>query len=212
MSANVWLLYLVTVFFMSATPGPNMLLAMTHGMRYGRRRTMVTCAGLMTGIMVVMLASMLGLGALLAASEALFSAVKYAGAAYLVYLGLKLWRARSDSAATGDETVPALVTDQSPFRLFRTGFLVSLSNPKAFLFFTALFPQFFDKQAAEGPQLAILIATFMVIECMWQMIYVTGGQGAARYLGTPSRTRMVNRVSGSIFIGLALWLTTAQRA
>lgn len=212
MSFNVWLLYCTTIFLMSATPGPNMLLAMTHGMRYGNRRALITCAGLMIGLLVIMCASMLGLGAILAASERLFSLLKYAGAAYLVYLGVKLWRDPAIASGLAVDVTRAVATEGAPVALFRTGMLVALSNPKAFLFFTAFFPQFFNKAEPQGLQFAILAATFVAVEGVWQIIYMTGGTRASRVLGAPGRLRLVNRISGSLFIGLAFLLATARRA
>src|SRR5690606_18884960 len=93
MSQQTWMLYAVMVFFMSATPGPNMLLALNHGIRHGFRSTLMTCFGLMTGLFLIMLGSVAGLGAILAASQVAFSIVKYAGALYLVYIGFRTWRA-----------------------------------------------------------------------------------------------------------------------
>src|SRR5690606_38269079 len=93
MSQQTWIVYAVMVFFMSATPGPNMLLTLNHGIRYGFRATLATCFGLMSGLCLIMLASVAGLGAILAASHIAFSILKYAGALYLVYIGFKTWRA-----------------------------------------------------------------------------------------------------------------------
>jgi threonine/homoserine/homoserine lactone efflux protein len=88
---NTWLLFVVTVFFVSATPGPNMLLAMSHGIRFGVRGALPTMAGLLCALGLIMAASVAGLGALLAASETVFTLVKYAGAGYLVWLGYQAW-------------------------------------------------------------------------------------------------------------------------
>ncbi|WP_293760940.1 LysE family translocator [uncultured Aquitalea sp.] len=207
MPLNTWLLFVTTVFFVSATPGPNMLLAMTHGIHHGVRRTTVTCLGLMTALGIVMLGSAAGLGALLAASEKLFSLVKYAGAAYLIWLGIKTWRAEP-------KQVQEVADDNSahtPWMMFRTGFLVAMSNPKAFIFFTALFPQFMDARLPQGPQLAILAATFYVIEASWQFAYASGGARLAGWLNTASRLKMVNKVSGGAFMGAGVLLTGVSR-
>lgn len=140
MSLNAWLLYVATVFFVSATPGPNMLLAMTHGIRYGVRHTLPTLAGLLLALGIIMCGSALGLGALLATSELLFSVVKYAGAAYLVWLGIKTWRA---PASPLQESTAAAVIDTA-WQRFRTGFLVAMSNPKAFVFFHCPLPSVYE--------------------------------------------------------------------
>lgn len=209
MALQTWLLFVVTVFFVSATPGPNMLLAMTHGIRHGVRETLPTCAGLLTALGIIMLGSAAGLGALLAASEKLFGLVKYAGAAYLVYLGIKTWRAEPQALAAPGAAVQAL--ENQPGHKFRTGFLVAMSNPKAFIFFTALFPQFMDAHAPQAPQLAILAATFYVIESSWQFVYAAGGARLSRWLASPRRMRWVNRFAGGSFVGAGLALSAVSR-
>ena len=207
MSLNAWLLYVATVFFVSATPGPNMLLAMTHGIRYGVRHTLPTLAGLLLALGIIMCGSALGLGALLATSELLFSVVKYAGAAYLVWLGIKTWRA---PASPLQESTAAAVIDTA-WQRFRTGFLVAMSNPKAFVFFTALFPQFMNAQADQSVQLAILAATFFVIESTWQIIYATGGAKLKSWLNTPLRLQWLNRFAGGSFAVAGVALTSVSR-
>lgn len=208
MRLETWLLFLVTVFFVSATPGPNMLLAMTHGIRHGVKKTLPTCFGLLLGLGIIMLGSAAGLGALLATSEKLFSLVKYAGAAYLVWLGIKTWRAAPATLADSAETEPA---QDSAWGKFRTGFLVSMSNPKAFIFFTALFPQFMDAHQPQGPQLLILAATFYVIESSWQLIYAAGGARLSRWLSSARRMRWVNRFAGGSFVGAGVALSSVTR-
>lgn len=207
MSLNAWLLYVATVFFVSATPGPNMLLAMTHGIRYGVRHTLPTLAGLLLALGIIMCGSALGLGALLATSELLFSVVKYAGAAYLVWLGIKTWRAPASSL---QESTAAAVIDTA-WQRFRTGFLVAMSNPKAFVFFTALFPQFMNAQADQSVQLAILAATFFVIESTWQIVYATGGAKLKSWLNTPLRLQWLNRFAGGSFAVAGVALTSVSR-
>lgn len=207
MAIETWLLYAVTVFFVSATPGPNMLLAMTHGIQHGFRPALVTSLGLMSGLGIVMGASSAGLGALLAASEQAFVAMKLAGAAYLIYLGVKVWRADPERIRT-DAVGPGRA---GTWARFRTGVLVSISNPKAFVFFTALFPQFLDSSRPQAPQFAVLVTTFVVIESAWQLIYAGGGARLAHWLDSEPRLRLVNRLSGGAFVAAGLLLTAASR-
>lgn len=208
MQLQTWLLYVVTVFFVSATPGPNMLLALTHGIRHGVRKTLPTICGLLLALGIVMLGSAAGLGALLAASEKLFSLVKYAGAAYLVYLGIKTWRAPAMPLTAAGASEAA---GDSNWAKFRTGFLVAMSNPKAFIFFTALFPQFMDAHAPQGPQLAILAATFYVIESSWQFAYAAGGARLSQWLASARRVRWLNRFAGGSFVGAGVALSSVSR-
>ncbi len=207
MRTETWLLFVTTVFFVSATPGPNMLLALTHGIHHGVRRTVMTCLGLMSALAVIMAVSAAGLGTLLATSATLFYSVKFAGAAYLVYLGIRTWRAEPKPVAASREENAGV----SAWQRFRTGFLVAMSNPKAFVFFAALFPQFMDAQQAEGPQLAILASTFFVIEAGWQFAYAAGGARLADWLSSGRRIRLVNRLSGGAFVGAGILLSGVTR-
>lgn len=206
MTLSTWLIYLATVLVVSATPGPNMLLAMTHGIRYGLRRTLPTLLGLLLALALIMTASAAGLGALLATSEWLFAGVKYAGAAYLLWLGIKTWRAEPQALDESSDTLSG-----SGWAGFRTGFLVAMSNPKAIVFFTALFPQFMDPNTAQGPQLLVLAATFFVVETSWQCAYAAGGAKLKTWLNSPRRLRLMNRVAGGSFVAAGLALSSASR-
>jgi threonine/homoserine/homoserine lactone efflux protein len=206
MPLNIWLLFITTTFFVSATPGPNMLLAMTHGIHHGVKRTMATCAGLMAGLALIMLTSAAGLGALLSTSELLFSIVKYLGAAYLIFLGIKTWRTRPIPVAE-QQTLEV----SRPGQRFQAGFLVAMSNPKAFIFFTALFPQFMNAHLPQTPQLTILAASFFVIEASWQFAYASGGARLSRWLQSEQHLKRVNRFSGGAFIGAGVLLSSVSR-
>ncbi|MEQ6289887.1 LysE family translocator [Vogesella sp. GCM10023246] len=210
MAFNTWLIFVVTVFFVSATPGPNMLLAMSHGIRFGLRGALPTMAGLLLALGLIMAGSAAGLGALLATSELLFSIVKYAGAAYLVWLGYQAWRApvSADNTASKADSDVAV----SGWQRFRTGFLVAMSNPKAFVFFTALFPQFMRADAPQLPQLVVLAGTFYVIESSWQVVYAFGGAKLKHWLTSPLRQRLMNRFAGGSFMAAGIALSTVNRA
>ena len=208
MPLHTWLMFITTMFFVSATPGPNMLLAMTHGIHYGVRRTLMTCFGLMSALGLLMLASVAGLGAVLATSEVLFSAIKYAGAVYLVYLGVKTWRSPPQPVAELREDAAG---QHGPWALYRRGFLVAMSNPKALIFFAALFPQFMDTRQPQGPQLAILALSFFVIESSWQLTYASSGAKLAGWMNSARRLKLVNRFSGGAFVGAGVLLTSLSR-
>ena len=210
MALESWLLFVVTVFFVSATPGPNMLLAMTHGIRFGLRGALPTMAGLLLALGLIMAGSIAGLGALLATSERLFSVVKYAGAAYLIWLGYQAWRAPV-SENTPDNPATA-EGESSGWQRFRTGFLVAMSNPKAFVFFTALFPQFMRADVPQLPQLLTLACTFYVIETAWQLVYAYGGARLKMWLTSPARQRLMNRFAGGSFIAAGVALSTVSHS
>ena len=194
MSLHLWWIYVTAVFLISATPGPNMLHVMTQSIAHGPRRALATMAGLMSAVLLCLIASALGLGALLKASPRLFDVLRYAGVAYLVWLGIKAWRAPVGLAATA---APA----RSHHALYATGLLTGLSNPKLIIFAAALFPQFIDTDRPFGVQLAILVVSFVVIESFWYSIYALGGVKLARWLEPVNRQRLFNRASGVMFVG-----------
>lgn len=207
MSLQLWLTYVVAVFFISGTPGPNMLLAMTHGIHHGFARSTVTMAGLLVGLGIILSISLGGLGAVLLASETAFTVLKYVGAAYLIYLGIKTWRSKEGSLDAGTEAAKV----PSRWQRFRTGILISLSNPKAILFGVAFFPQFIDAKRDLAPQIALLLLTFLLIETGWMCIYARSGAQLATWLRRGTRMRWFNRAAGSAFIGVGILLGTFRR-
>lgn len=173
-----------------------MLHVATQSMAHGPQRAMMTMAGLMSAVLLCLIASALGLGALLKASPRLFDALRYAGVAYLIWLGIKAWRAPVQS---GDAVAPT-----RPMRgraLYVTGLLTGLSNPKLIVFAAALFPQFIDTARPFAPQLAILVVSFVVIESFWYSVYALGGLKLKRWLEPANRQRLFNRATGVLFIG-----------
>ncbi|ODP36020.1 LysE family translocator [Sphingomonas turrisvirgatae] len=196
MTLNTWWLYVTALFLICATPGPNMLHVMVQSIHHGARRSMISMTGLMTANIVCLLASAAGLGALLKASPALFDVLKYAGVAYLVWLGIKAWRAPVGSHdASADRPAPP------SFRaMYLTALGTGFSNPKLIIFAAALFPQFIDTARPLGPQLAILIGSFTAIEGLWFTIYALGGRSLAAWLAPANRQRIFNRATGGVFV------------
>ncbi|AHB04532.1 MULTISPECIES: LysE family translocator [Pandoraea] len=211
MSLQTWWLYVVTVFFVSATPGPNMLLVMTHGARHGLRPSLGTMAGCMTALIAMMSISAAGLGAVLKAWPMLFDTLRYIGAAYLVYLGYKSWRSPVDTNEAAARLRAPLATESSFGKLFKAGFLVAGSNPKAILFAAAFLPQFIDPTAAKLPQFSILLGTFAVIEVSWYLVYATGGLRIAPYLREARVLKAFNRISGGVFMGFGALMAAVHR-
>ncbi|WP_033922590.1 LysE family translocator [Sphingomonas sp. 37zxx] len=199
MAMKTWWLYVTAVFVISATPGPNMLHVMVQSIQHGPRRALASMAGLMTANLICLVASALGLGALLKASPGLFDALRYAGVAYLLWLGIKAWRAPVGVGVGEGAAMPA--TRRSLRVLYATGLGTGLSNPKLIVFAAALLPQFIDVSRPFVPQLAVLVVTFMAIEVFWFGIYATGGRSLSRWLAPANRQRLFNRVTGALFIG-----------
>jgi len=210
MNLHMWLLYCGTVFLISATPGPNMLHILSRSVSLGLGRSLPAMAGCMSALVTMMTASALGLTALLLALPGAFDVLRYLGAAYLVYLGIKSWRAPVEEAQNADiasETVAI-----SPFAVYRGGYLIAISNPKALLFVAAFLPQFINPALPKGPQFAILVATFAVIETCWYFVYALGGRGLATWLERPSAQRLFNRLTGAVFMGFGALLLRTQKA
>ena len=205
MTFDFWLVYLLAAVGLSLTPGPNGLLSLTHGVRFGFARTVFTVLGGVLGFMVLIAASLAGLGALLATSEAAFTAAKWIGAAYLVYLGIRLWNAPPPKVSTPD----APGGEGSVGRLFLQGFLVAVSNPKALIFFAAFLPQFMVPGASYWLQLVVLGGTFAVVEFVYELILAGAAQRIAPWLGRHGR--WFNGITGSCFVGIGGLLATANR-
>lgn len=196
MSAEVYLLYLgVLVAFFATPPDTSQLLVMSNSARHGLRRSLAVVAGDLSANVLQMTAAAFGLTAVIAASADALWVVKWAGVAYLAWIGLRLITSRPRGQ------VPAPVTSA----LFRQGFLTSSANPYAVVFFGALFPQFIDPSAAIAPQLLILGVTYLVVDCL---TLVAWGWVAARTLGRIKVLQGIwlNRISGGLMLAAAVLL------
>lgn len=220
MSLNLWLLYVSLAAAVIASPGPSALLCVSHAVSHGARKTIATIVGGITASMTLMALSALGLGAVIAASDTWFQAIKWAGAAYLVYLGISAWRTRpaasqTDGAEQVDVDLPAVAatakTAGSAWKLYRKGFMVGIGNPKDLLFFSALFPQFLDPSAPFAMQMTILGATWMVLDGSIMFAYALCGAKMMARLASGSAGQWFHRVTGGAFIAAGGLLATAQR-
>jgi threonine/homoserine/homoserine lactone efflux protein len=204
MAIHTWWLFAATVFFISASPGPNMLHVMTRSIAHGLGPSIWAMFGCFSAVVCLLAASAMGLSAVLLAMPAAFTVLKLTGAAYLVWLGYKAWIAE----VTDDTGTDAVVASSGPsrWRLFRTAFSISIANPKALLFAAAFLPLFLDPARPRTGQFAVMIATFGVIEFAWYFTYALGGRGLAGWLRSPARRRLFNRVTGGVFVvfGLAI--------
>jgi threonine/homoserine/homoserine lactone efflux protein len=213
MSLQTWWLFVMMTFVVSATPGPNMLLVMSTSARQGLRPAVMSMAGCMSSLMLMLGLSAAGLGALLQAFPAVFEALRLLGAAYLAYLGVQVWRSpvhdAPDEAAPSTEGNTAL-PQASAWSLYRQGALVAASNPKAILFAAAFFPQFIHPDQPQLMQFGILLLTFAVVEISWYFVYAASGKQLAHYLRRASVMKIFNRVTGGVFVGFAAIMATAR--
>ncbi len=204
MDAHTWWTFLIATFLVCGSPGPNMLMVMSSSARHGLRRSVFTAAGCYTAVIIIISASVAGLGALLRLVPAIFDVLRYAGAAYLIYLGIQAWRAPVTKAQNTQEERHA--AKATPKTMFRSGFLVGISNPKAILFAAAFFPQFIDPHAPALPQFLLLLATFSLTELGWYSVYATGGNTLSSYLKRDNIKKAFNRVTGGLFSAFGVFL------
>ena len=203
MALHSWLLFVAAVVLLCGTPGPNMLHVLTRSVALGWRGSLPAMAGCLTALVGVLMASAAGLAALLTAVPRLFDVLRYAGAAYLAWLGFRAITARSAPIDIASPAIPSR-------HLFRGGFLVGISNPKLLLFATAFLPQFVDPNGSQPVQFAILVATFAVIESLWYAAYAVGGRSLARHLTRPRVRRWFDRATGGIFIAFGAALLASR--
>ena len=210
MTFQHWLAFAAASAVLVAIPGPTVLLIISYALGHGRRAARATVAGVALGDFTAMTASMLGLGALLAASALLFTALKWIGAVYLVYLGVRLFRAAPQAldSATGDTTGAAGAT--RPWRIFLHAYAVTATNPKSIVFFVAFLPQFLVPSAPILPQMALFEATFLVLASTNAVLYGLMAAKARSTIRRPAVQRAVNRVGGTLLIGAGI-LTVAWR-
>ncbi|AIN58181.1 LysE family translocator [Pseudomonas soli] len=199
MALDTWLIYLLASIGLSLTPGPNSLLALTHGALYGARRTLFTICGGVFGFSALIALTMFGLSALLQASASVLTVLKWVGGAYLVWLGIQLWR----TPALHLE-LPRGSTALGNAGLFRQGCLSALANPKVLLFYGAFLPQFIDPQRGLLLQFVVMAATFASVECLVEYLLARLAFRIRPWLAKGGRG--FNRACGGLFalIGVAL--------
>ena len=207
MPFETWLAFVAASAALLMIPGPTVMLVVSYALGEGRRSALATVAGVTLGDLTAMTASLLGLGALLAASALAFTALKWVGAAYLIWLGIRLWRA----PAAPDETVPA-ATAGSGRAMGWHAFVVTALNPKSIVFFVAFLPQFLDAARPVVPQIVIFEATFLVLATLNALSYAVMAAAARRTIRKPAVQRAVNRVGGSLLVGAGVAAAAWKRA
>ncbi|KQV38570.1 MULTISPECIES: LysE family translocator [unclassified Rhizobium] len=207
MSIEHWLAFAAASAIMLAIPGPTILLVISYALGHGRKTTGALVAGVALGDFTAMTASMLGLGALLATSAGVFTVLKWIGAAYLIWLGLKLWRAPVGATEATTETETAR---ERPLRIFLHTYVVTALNPKSIVFFVAFLPQFLDTTLPLVPQMVIFEATFLVLATLNASTYALMASAARKTIRNPNIQKIVNRTGGSLLIGAGV-LTAGLR-
>lgn len=198
MSLAHWLPFALASIIVIVIPGPTILLVVSYALGHGRKYALATTAGVALGDLTSMTTSMLGLGAVLAASAALFTAVKWVGAVYLIYLGVKLWR-----APVGESGAPD-ISETRTRKVFAHAYAVTVLNPKSIVFFVAFVPQFIDPHAPVWPQIVVLEATFVALATLNAFAYALLASRARNAIRSGSVQSAVNRTGGTMLVGAGL--------
>ena len=206
MSIELWLAFVAASAVLLIIPGPTILTVISYSLAHGRRANIPLVAAVALGDSTGLGVSLLGLGALLAASAFWFTVVKWAGGLYLLYLGVKLLRA---GAAPAQWAAPA--APKSGWRLFANTYLVTALNPKGIVFFVAFLPQFIDPGAAVTHQLWILAATFVAMAAINAGLYVVFAASARKLLASPQAQRRFHLFGGSLLSAAGVWALLAKR-
>ena len=205
MTFNYFAAYFLIIFIATITPGPNMLLALNHGVNHGIVRTIFSGLGNLTGNLLLALISIIGLGAVLVASGLIFNILKWLGIIYLLYVGLSMaFEPVGMEIPDKYDNKPA--RNKNKQRLFLDGFLIAIGNPKGILFFTALFPQFINVNDTSISEFLIIFLTLAGVAFGCYMLYAVFGAKLTRLIRLQSFRKNFNRVSGSLLIlaGLAI--------
>ena len=208
MLLETWLVFVAFTAVISMTPGPNMLLALSVGIERGAVSAVWTTVGGVVSMLLLLFLSLAGLSAILAASATLFEVIKWAGVAYLCYLGIQAWRAPAVARnADSEDNKPR----KSARGLFVQAFLVGISNPKAIVFFGAFVPQFLDPALPRTPQILTIAISFAVIEFTSMMTYAVLGDRLVPLFQKAGNIRLLNRITGSVLVGAGALLASTQR-
>jgi homoserine/homoserine lactone efflux protein len=199
MALDTWFIYFLAALGLSLSPGPNTLLALTHGALYGRGRALFTICGGACGFTVIVALSLFGIGALLQTSLVWLTVLKWVGGAYLVWLGIQVWRAPPIGIEARATTVP-----RGGASLFRQGALSAMTNPKGLLFFAAFLPQFIDPARSLFAQFVVMAGTFAAIEFVTEFVLASMANHVSPWLQRVGRR--FNHVCGGVFVAIGVAL------
>lgn len=207
MTWEIWIAYVIATTVLLTIPGPTVLLVVGYALSSGRRSAWWTVPGVTLGNVVAMAASLTGLGALLAASADAFTVLKWIGAAYLVYLGIRMWRTEA-SIGEADSRDAAYAR----WSLTAHAFAVTALNPKGIVFFIAFLPQFISPAAPVAPQLFVLGATFLLLAIVNAVAYAFLAGGMRQRLRQPRLMRAMNRTGGGLLVGAGIMTAALRRS
>jgi len=198
----VLILFIPTFFFVSITPGMCMTLSLSMGMSIGLKKTFYMMYGELLGVALVATSSVIGVATIMLTYPMAFIILKYLGGLYLFYIGVNMWLSRGKMALSTEESNFTL----SKKKLALQGFITAIANPKGWAFFITLLPPFIDNNLAFTPQIIVLVLLILSLEFTCLMIYATGGITLRKILQDSSNIKLLNKIAGSMMIGVSLWL------
>ena len=210
MDWHVWLAYFLAAWLIALSPGSGAVLSMSHGLQYGVRQTTATIVGLQIGLASILLVAGAGVGALLLASTTAFMVVKVLGAGYLIWLGVKQWRAPVDGAAS-DAAAPSEPAGLSVRQRVLRGALTNATNPKGIVFMVAVLPQFINPKQPLALQLAILLVTTLAVDSVVMHGYAFLASRLRALMQSVRARRAQNRMFGGVLMGMGASLLMVDR-
>ena len=206
MELTIWISYVATVIILVITPGPSVLLATANSMKYGSKKTIGTILGDLSANLCQIVLASVGLASIVIASGELFQIIKWCGVAYLIYMGIMKFISKPEIKI--DTEVP---NNRSFSKLYAEGFLMSAVNPKAIVFFAALFPLFIVESSPFLPQVVILALTFLILDGTSLLIYSQFATRLKSYLENKEKIYLQNRIVGSLLIFSGFMLSMVKR-
>lgn len=199
---SILLVFVPTFFFVSVTPGMCMTLAMSLGMSIGLRRTFYMMIGELLGVAIVAFSSVIGVATIMINHPDIFTIFKYVGGAYLGYLGVQMWLSRGKMALSKTECSVSI----SNTALALQGFITAIANPKGWAFFIALLPPFINQTRPLIPQISVLLLIILSLEFICLVVYASGGSTLRKFLQKSDNVKLMNRIAGSLMLGVGIWL------
>lgn len=207
MELHVYLAFVIATTIMIALPGPSVLLIVAHSISFGWKSALATVAGATAGIAVQLMVAAIGLTSLLKVVAEAFELLRWAGAAYLVYLGIRQWQRASDNKPV-EMDIPAV----SRKNLFIQGVVITVPNPKSLIFIAAFLPQFINTANQVGLQFALIVPTFLFITFTVTSVWAFAAGSARGFLGSRRAIQAVSRTSGALMIIAGIGLAAARRS
>jgi len=203
---EIWIPYVLATTLILVIPGPTIILVISQAVAHGRKSVIPLVAGVLLGDFTAMTFSLLGLGAILSASAAIFTIFKWIGALYLIYLGIKLWKFKAVANPAPDKTKKT-----STGSLFKSSYIVTALNPKSIAFFVAFLPQFIDPSKPVFFQMTLLGGTFLSLATLNAALYATFAGQLSEYMRRESVRKWFNRCGGGALIGAGIFTASLQR-